>query len=295
MRKKRTTLCLIFSVVNSFCKHLKRERRRGPKYQFSRNQIIKMMVVKSLLGITSDRSYIRFLENFGYGLFKKIPDHSCFNRRSKDLNPTFESFRKYVLAKLQVDDDLVRIIDSTPVPIVRYRRGEGNLAKSFERASFGYCASQEEKYFGYKLHLLVTSLGIPTHFDLTEASLADVKMLEELTSSFDKLITLGDKGYVDFNLKEKLLVEKKLVVTPNKKNQKRQLNTQAEKKLLRLRGRIEITIAQLKEQFNIAKLRARSTMGLVTRIMGAIMTMTLAVYVNRCLDRPDFKIKELLM
>lgn len=296
MRKESNTLCLIFAIVDEFCKHLKRKRRLGgPKPVISRNQIIKMMSLKHLLGGTSDRSFIRFLGNFGRGLFKRVPDHSWFNRKSKELFTTFEAFRRYLLKKLKVEGEIVRLVDSTPVPVVRYKRGEGKLARSFERASFGYCASQDEKYFGYKLHLLVTATGIPTHFELTEASLPDVKMLEELTSSFEKLITIGDKGYQSFKLKEKLLTENRLVITPDKKNQKRCKNTQAENQFLKFRKRIEITIAQLKDQFNIAKLRAKSTMGLAVRIMGAMMTMTLAVYVNRCLGRSDFKIRELLM
>ncbi|MFZ5988636.1 MAG: IS982 family transposase [Bacillota bacterium] len=296
MRKSQNTLCLIFAVVDDFCKHLKRIRhKKGPKYKFSRNQILKMMILKNLLGITSDRSFIRFLRNFGRGLFRKIPDHSVFNRRSKDLLSLFEAFRRFLLTKLQVEGDSIRLIDSTPVPVVRYRRGEDRLAKSFERATFGYCATQDEKYFGFKLHLLTTSTGLPTHFDITEASLPDVKMLEELTSSFNKLIIIGDKGYQDLDLKDKLLTENKLMITPDKKNQKRQLNNQAKKQLLKFRKRIEITINQLKDQFNLAKLRAKNLLGLVVRIMGVILTMTLAVFVNRHLGRPDFKIKELLL
>lgn len=296
MQNQSNTLCLIFAVVDDFCKHLKRIKRKGgPKPKITRNQILKMMILKFLLGITSDRSLTRFLNNFGRGLFKKIPDHSWFNRKSKNLLPTFEQFRKYLLRKLHVENNLIRIIDSTPVPVVRYRRGEGRLAKSFERATFGYCATQDEKYFGFKLHLLTTSTGIPTHFDITEASLADVKMLEELISSFNKLIIIGDKGYQDFDLKDKLLTEHKLVITPDKRNQKRQLNNQAKKQFLKFRKRIEITINQLKDQFNLTRLRAKSLLGLITRIMGIILSMTLAVLVNRLLGRPDFKIKELLL
>ena len=295
MQKSTNTLCLIFAIVDKFCKHLERTHRKGgPKPQITQNQILKMMVLKNLLGITSDRSYIRFLGNLGKGIFKKIPDHSWFNRKSKNLLPTFEKFRKYLLSNLDVDS-LIRIVDSTPVPVVRYKRGSFPLAKSFERASFGYCASQEEKYFGYKLHLLTTITGIPTDFDITEASLPDVKMLEELISSFNNLITIGDKGYQDFDLKDNLLAENKLVITPDKKNQKRHCNTKAEKSFLKFRSRIEITISQLKDQFNLAKLRAKSALGLATRIMGVMLTMTLGIYVNRLLGRPDFKIKELLL
>lgn len=295
MRKKqRNTLCLIFAGVDRFCKHLRRvQRKGGPKPKISKNQILKMIVLKYLLGFTSDRSYIRFLNNLGKGLFKNIPEHSWFNRRSKELLPTYEVFRQYLLKQLDVDH-LVRIIDSTPVPVVRYSRSRGRLAKSFERANFGYCASQKEKYFGFKLHLLTTLSGIPTDFDLTEASLPDVKMLEELTSSFEQLITIGDKGYQGFELKKRLLAEKKHVIVPDKKGQIRQLNSQADNTLLKFRKRIEITIAQLKDQFHIAKLRARTTMGLVTRIMGVMLAMTIAIWTNRLLDRPDCKIKELL-
>lgn len=293
MRKSNNTLCLIFAVVDDFCKHLKKIKRKGgPKPKISRNQILKMMVLKYLLGLTSDRSLIRFLNHFGWKLFRQIPDHSWFNRRSKDLLPVFNQFRNHLLAKLPTDP--IQLIDSTPVPIVRYKRSKGPLAKTFDRANYGYCASQDEKYFGFKLHLLTTSRGIPTHFDLTEASLHDVKMLEELASSLNSGIIIGDKGYQDFELRQQLQREHKLLITPNKKNQKHNRNNQAEKQLLKLRHRIEITISQLKDQFNLTRLKAKSILGLVTRIMGIFCTMTLAIVINRLLGRPDLHIKGLL-
>lgn len=296
MRKRANTLCLIFAVVDDFCKHLKRKKRRGgPKPVISRNQIIKMIILKFLLGITSDRSLVRFLNNFGRCLFRKIPDHSWFNRKSKRLLPTFEMFRKYLLNNLDVTSDDIHLIDSTPVPVVRYRRGEGPLATSFQRASFGYCATQDEKYFGLKLHLLTTKTGIPTQFELTEASLHDVKMLEEMISSFSNLILIGDKGYHDLKLKNKLLAVKKHIITPDKRNQTKQRNSETEKQFLKFRKRIEITINQLKDQFNLTRLRAKSLIGLATRVMGIMVSLTLGVLINRLIGRPDLKVKELLL
>lgn len=295
--RKSNTLCLIFAVVDDFCKHIKKPKRRGgPKPKVTTNQFIKMIVLRNFLGITSERSFLRFLNNLGLPQFRHIPHHSWFNRKSKELMPVLEQFRQYLLKELKAKSELVQIIDSTPIPIVRYKRGEFPLAKSFERASFGHCASLKEKYFGYKMHLLTTKDGVPTYFDLTEANLSDIKMLEELASYLKRAIILGDKGYQSFELKEKLLADCKYVIVPDKKNQIRQLNTQAEKQLLKkFRQRIEITISQLKDQFKVAKLQAKSLIGLATRIMSALTTITLAVAVNRRLGRKDFKIKELLM
>jgi len=253
------------------------------------------MLLKYLLGISSDRSWVRFLNNLGRGIFPKIPDHTRYHRRTKEMLQIFEQFRQHLLQQLKVKNDQVRLIDSTSLPVIRYSRaGRSPLVKSFERAGFGYCATQDEKYFGLKLHLLTTVTGIPTNFDLTEASLPDIKMVKELIGAFKELILIGDKGYLSQSLKQELSLEGKHLVTLYRRNQK-QKNTQAEKQLLKYRKVIETVFSQLKDQFQLTKLRVKSLMGLVIRILGIMTAFTLAIYLNRLLGRSTLKIKGLLL
>jgi hypothetical protein len=63
------------------------------------------------------------------------------------------------------------------------------------RAPSGYCAAKEEKFFGWRLHLIVTPQGVPVSFDLLPASLHDLTPLHELAERLPSGAWLyGDKA-----------------------------------------------------------------------------------------------------
>lgn len=295
MNNQANTLTLIFSIVDDFCKlHIKKKKvkKRGPHYRYSDNKILKMIAIKYLSGIESDRSLIRMLQNgLAKGLFRKTPDHSRFNRRCKELAHCLVEFQKFLTAKLETDSNPIRILDSTPIPVVSYQRS--NRSSSFPEASYGYCAAKNEKYFGFKLHMAVTPSGIPTNFDLTPANVTDGKMTEELIETYDFLIALADMGYLDRKKQLQLLKENKILITPYRKNQKQE-NSEFERKLLKLRRRIETVFSQFKEQMHLAKTRAKSLAGLVSRVLGIITSFTLGLYINSLRGSKLLRIKGLL-
>lgn len=295
MKHQDNTLTLIFSIVDDFCKsHLRKRKvkKRGPHYQYSDNKILKMIAIKYLSGIESDRSLIRMLSGgLAKGLFRKIPDHSRFNRRCKELAHYLVEFQKFLADKLETDSNPIRILDSTPIPIVSYQRS--NRSVSFPEASYGYCAAKDEKYFGFKLHMAVTPSGIPTNFDLTPANISDNKMTEELIELYDFLIAIGDKGYLDKEKQQELERQNKKLITPYRKNQNKR-NSEFEQKLLKFRRRIETVFSQFKDQMHLNKTRAKSLIGLVSRVLGIIASFTLGIYINSLRGNKLLKIKGLL-
>ena len=55
------------------------------------------------------------------------------------------------------------VIDSMPVPVCR--RARAWRCKKVRGAAYcGYCAAKKEKFFGWRLHLIVTPTGIPVSF-----------------------------------------------------------------------------------------------------------------------------------
>ena len=60
----------------------------------------------------------------------------------------------------------------------------------------GYCAAKDEKFFGWRLHLICTPQGEPVRFRVLPGSLHDLTPLHELTVSLPPGSRLfGDKGY----------------------------------------------------------------------------------------------------
>ena len=297
MKHQDNTLNLIFSIVDDFCKtqtHLKKRKmnKRGPHYRYSDNKILKMIAIKYLSGIGSDRSLVRmFKHGLAKGLFRKIPDHSRFNRRCKALAQCLVEFQKYLTDKLDTGSNPIRILDSTPIPVVSYLRS--NRSSSFPEANYGYCAAKQDKYYGFKLHMAITPSGIPTNYDLTPANISDGKMTEELIELYDYLIAIGDKAYIDKDKQQRLIRHNKKLITPYRKNQK-QKNSEFEQQLLKLRKRIETVFSQFKEQMYLNKTRAKSLIGLISRVLGIITSFTLGIYINNIRGNKLLKIKGLL-
>lgn len=66
------------------------------------------------------------------------------------------------------------------------------------RALRGYQASKKRYFYGFKVHLLVTSVGEPVEFFLSEGSLHDIEGLRRLPLDLPKGSNLwGDKAYQD--------------------------------------------------------------------------------------------------
>lgn len=61
------------------------------------------------------------------------------------------------------------VIDSMPLPVCRRARA-GRCRKVRGAVYCGYCAAKEEKFFGWRLHLIVTPAGVPVSFEVLPAS-----------------------------------------------------------------------------------------------------------------------------
>jgi hypothetical protein len=76
---------------------------------------------------------------------------------------------------------------------VRARRCQKVRGREF----CGYCAAKDEKFSGWRLHLVCTTDGIPVSFDLLPAADHDLTPVHELTVFLPPGATvLGDKGYI---------------------------------------------------------------------------------------------------
>lgn len=148
---------------------------------------------------------------------------------------------------------------------------------------------------GLKLSLAVNLEGVPTYFEFHLANQHDLKILEKEVANLHGLVLVGDKGYLSqeakSSLKQKLSIA---LVTPYRKNQKDKKLGNKEKQLLKKRQAIERTINQLKDQFNLEKLSAKSLKGFKERVRQVILTYTFGIYFNKQTNRNILSIKSIL-
>ena len=139
--------------------------------------------------------------------------------------------------------------------------------------------------YGVKLHLLCSTNRVPLSYELTAANVSDVRvtreLLEEANLGEDVARRLfGDLAYRSEALEKALTGTGVLLVTErSRQNGKRQ--------------QIEIALASLKRVFRLGETLATTLVGLITRIAAKICAYTYAFMVNRRLERPQGRIKDL--
>lgn len=296
----QANLELILSQVKVLCKGVrfpKRKSRQGRKPKYHNWYILQLVVIQNLLGFTSERSYLRFLKQLKLSVFKELPDHSQYNRRSKSLQPLVVKLTKKLLVELNIKKSKIRIIDTTPIPVIRLSRARRRkIFTDKKQINIGYCASQKTYYCGAKLNLLVNKDGIPCKYYLKPANCSDIRCLEEiaLKDKFRNLVLVADKGYISNRLKCWFKGSRLIsLITSYRKNQKKK-NNKRERELLKKRKIIETVISQLKDQMNLEKLRAKTYEGLVTRIDNIIFTYIFGVYFNKLTGRNPLNLKNII-
>ena len=64
------------------------------------------------------------------------------------------------------------------------------------REYYGYCVAKKEKFFGFRLHLIVDPDGLPVSLAILPAAYHDLTPLYEITSPLPQDTTvIGDKAY----------------------------------------------------------------------------------------------------
>lgn len=293
MNHLKLILSMILEIYQSIESDL--PKRPGVKPTIPDVTIIQMIILKNLLGFRHESSFLRFIQNLKLkSFFPRLPERSRFNRRAKVLSPIIERIQFELLKRLAADDLKVRVIDTTPLPIVKLsRRNQSKIVKK-NGLKIGYCSAQKYYYLGLKLSLTVNLDGIPTSIDFHPANQHDLKTLVKEASKLAGLIIIGDKGYLGKKNKQELKENFNLaLITPYRRNQRKQ-NTKTEQKLLKQRKVIERTISQLKDQFNLEKLSAKSLEGFKERAKQIVLTYTFGIYFNKRTKRNALSIKSIL-
>lgn len=105
-----------------------------------------------------------------------------YNDRRKTTSTLCDTIRKRIAEKIDGGEEYF-CIDSKPIEVCRVARGKRcKMGRNdYSKApSFGYCASQKNYYYGYKLHAICGLSGVIHSFDLTKASVHDINYLKNI-------------------------------------------------------------------------------------------------------------------
>ena len=280
----------VLEVISSLNCELIYKSGVGRKQKMSDLEVVALSLTAEFMSIDSENSLFKQLNQ---AEIPNLIERSQFNKRRRKLFLFSEEIRTK-LAKEFLEFEDYFIVDSMPLEICKFsRHSRIKICKEeFESApSKGFCASQNNWYFGYKLHGVCSVSGIFHSLDITKAEVHDVHFLKNIKQQMSDCVLLGDRGYLSESIQLDLFQTVKVrLETPKRSNQK---DYKQQPYIFRKsRKRIETLFSQLCDQFMIRRIYAKSFEGFKTRILAKITSLTLVQYINKFIfDRPINNIK----
>ncbi len=284
----------VLDVISSLNCKLIYKSGVGRKQKMSDLEVVALSLTAEFMSIDSENSLFKQLNQYG---IPNLIERSQFNKRRRKLFLFSEEIRAK-LAKEFLEFEDYFIVDSMPLEICKFsRHSRLKICKEdFESApSKGFCASQNNWFFGYKLHGVCSVSGIFHSLDITKAEVHDVHFLKNIKQQMSDCVLLGDRGYLSESIQLDLFQTVKVKLeTPKRTNQK---DYKPQPYIFRKsRKRIETLFSQLCDQFLIRRNYAKSFEGFKTRILAKITSLTLVQYINKFIfDRPINNIKNQLI
>jgi hypothetical protein len=280
---------VLFCRIDDIYYHLNPKGRRYETLkELSDSEVITLALFQQLRGVESERSFLREAERFFGHLFPGVVGlhPSSLHRRVRKLRRFFEPLRRAILAEL-VGEPETLIVDSTLLAVLHPREVSQSGGWGSSSAGAAWVRWGSFSVYGVKLHLLCATNRVPISYELTPANVADLCLTEELLAEVDlggevarKL--LGDLAYRSGELEEEL-AESGIML----------LSSEASARRPGVRQQIEICFSSLKRTFGLGETLATTLVGLATRIAAKITAYTYAFLINRMMDRPQGRIKEL--
>ena len=277
-------------VISSLNFELEYKSDVGRKQKMSDLEVVALSLTAEFMSIDSENSLFKEINR---EQISNLIERSQFNKRRRKLFFFLEEVRTKLASRFLEFEDYF-IVDSMPLEICKFSRHRRiKICKNeFETApSKGFCASQNNWFYGYKLHGVCSINGIFHSLDITKAEVHDVHFLKNIKHQMSDCVLLGDRGYLSQSIQLDLFQTVNIKLeTPKRANQK---DYKPQPYIFRKsRKRIETLFSQLCDQFRIRNNYAKTFEGFKTRILAKITALTLVQYINKFIfDRPINNIK----
>jgi len=259
-------------------------------------EVVTLLVAQSMMGITSDRRFLRVARKRLIELFPGLIGQSGLHKRRAQLADAIER----VMAALAREcpgyyDDIV-LIDSTPVETARSREtvkraGDSALDDAIgNAAAYGYCRSHSRWFYGMRLHAITAPDGTPRAAMLVGADRPEreiaLSMLPAALRGGE--LVIGDKGYAGRDFAESVAQLGGTLLRPARKDE-----PHTGPQLAPIRQRIESIFWTCKELLCLERHGARTLRNLRARIAQRLLALTACVYLNAWLGRPTRALSDL--
>lgn len=257
-----------------------RDHRPGRKPALSDAELLCLAAAQHLLGIASERRWIRYARKNLAAMFPRLPGQSGYGKRLRRSGGLLAA----VITELARDTaswhDLLRLVDSTPLPCAASRETvkRSGLAGY---AGYGYRASHSRFFWGFRLYLIAAADGMPVIWGLAHPGIGEREVVAALLERDHQLIRagqviLGDKGFAgrDFEafIRDDLGAH---LIRPDRKDETPRFG-----RLAGQRQWIEAIFDTLKGQLTLEQHGGRTLAGVFARVAARLLALAAAIWHN---------------
>jgi hypothetical protein len=278
-----TVYCLVVEIYKTV-KAKYTIRRGGFPPALTDEEVITMEICGAYFKLHLDKDLFDYFQSHYKEFFPNLRDRSSFVRQAANLSHVKTAIWQSVLQRSGQQQSPIQVIDTLPLPVCTYTRSiRDRCFKTL--ADYGHCAAKKLDYYGFKLGLRVSPIGMITHFPLLNARAHDVNHTNALVEGFAGLCP-ADKGFLD-PFRQPLLFQRYgvKIVTSARKNMVEEHPQALRKFCSRIRKIVETVGSHLTERFAVDAIRAHDLWHFQHRLIRKVLSHTVTVFLNLQLKR----------
>ena len=254
-------------------------------------EIVTLCVAQVMMGIPSDRRFLRAAKRQLGHLFVKLPSQSALHKRRARLEPQIEWLVGVFAAHSPAAHDPVVVVDSTPVECGRSVETTRRSALA-EWCAYGYSRSHSRWFWGMRLHLACSLDGTPRALMLCGADRKErdvaLRQLLPVSATSGATIAVCDKGYAGRDFAAAAADLGITIIRPRRQNE-----PGPAPHLAPIRQRIESVFQTCKDILTLERHGARTLHNLKARIASRMLALTASIWLNHHLGRPSRTLADL--
>ena len=247
-------------------------------------EVVTLCVAQAIMGIPSDRRFLRVAGKHLRHLFPQIPGQAGYFKRRRRLTDTLEWLMQVFASQSPGFYDDLLLVDSTPVECARSRETV-KRSQLADAADYGYCASHSRFFWGFRMHAIFAPDGTPRAVTVASPKRDERDVALELLARTPRegpVTMIGDKGYADRAFAQAISDMGATILRPARKNE-----SGRGPHLAPIRQRIESIFWSCKSTLTLERHGARTLQGLRERVLQRLLTLAAAVSLNHQLGRPS--------
>jgi Transposase DDE domain len=259
------------------------ERRRNARRRLSDAEIVTLCVAQVVMGIPSDRRFLRAARRQLGHLFPLLPSQDAFHKRRARLADSIEWLVGVFAARSPGSSDDLLLLDSTPVECGRSLETT-RRSQLADVCGYSYSRSHSRWFWGMRLHLVCAPDGTPRAATLAAADRPErevaLRLLPRALAGGETIVC--DKGYAGREFAEAVSALGATIARPARANE-----PQTGPHLAPIRQRIESVFWTCKDLLSLERHGARTPRNLLARIATRLLALAACISLNHQLGRPS--------